>query len=163
MSATRIERGFAAIGLYNPKTNENVGSVLRASMCYDASLVVIQGQRYTKARTDTTTAWRHIPLQQAAHLLDATPFGAVPVAVEFIKTSCPLPRFTHPESAFYLFGPEDGSLPKAVVERCKHVVYIPTTTCLNLAMTVNTVLYDRLVKRSAQAAAADPMRFRSAA
>lgn len=29
------QRGFAAVGLVNPKTRENVGSVLRAAGCYD--------------------------------------------------------------------------------------------------------------------------------
>ncbi len=33
-------RGYAAIGLDNPKTPANMGSVLRAAGCYQASLVV---------------------------------------------------------------------------------------------------------------------------
>jgi tRNA(Leu) C34 or U34 (ribose-2'-O)-methylase TrmL len=48
----------------------------------------------------------------------------------------------------YIFGPEDGSLPQSVVDQCEHVVFIPTTGCMNLAATVNVVLYDRLAKQS---------------
>ncbi|WP_338155299.1 TrmH family RNA methyltransferase [Vibrio metschnikovii] len=48
--------------------------------------------------------------------------------------------------AIYLFGPEDGSLPQEVIDKAHHVVYIPTHGCMNLAATVNVVMYDRLTK-----------------
>ena len=35
-------RGYAAIGLFNPKTALNVGSVMRAAACYGASMVANQ-------------------------------------------------------------------------------------------------------------------------
>lgn len=141
-------RGFATIGLYNPKTNENVGAVMRAAMCYEASLVLVHGQRYTRARTDTTTGYRHIPLQQSDDLIASAPYGSTLVAIEFDDKAISLPNFTHPDSAYYIFGPEDGSIPKEVVSKCKHVVYVPTSFCMNLAACVNVVLYDRLAKRS---------------
>ena len=54
---TSKERGFAAVGLVNPKTRENVGSVLRAAGCYDVSLVVVAGNRpdYFMGRICTDT------------------------------------------------------------------------------------------------------------
>lgn len=58
----------------------------------------------------------------------------------------PLPEYTHPDRALYIFGPEDGSLDKEIRDWCEDVVYIPTTGCMNLAATVNVVLYDRLAK-----------------
>lgn len=140
-------RGFASIGLYNPKTNENVGAVLRAAMCYEAALVVIQGQRYTHSRTDTMSGYKHIPLQTTEDLMESIPFSATPVAIEFIESATPLPHFTHPDSAFYIFGPEDGSIPKHMLDRCKHKVFVPTAFCMNLAACVNVLLYDRLMKR----------------
>lgn len=145
-------RGIASIGLWNPKNPHNVGSVLRAASCYGVDVVVTQGRRYKQASTDTTKAWKHIPLIETPDIWDAIPRGAVPVAVEFIPTARPLPAYTHPEQAFYLFGPEDGSLPPAVVARCKHVVYVPTSYCMNLAATVNVLLYDRMAKRGEWAA-----------
>ncbi|MCU8306563.1 TrmH family RNA methyltransferase, partial [Vibrio vulnificus] len=54
--------------------------------------------------------------------------------------------FVHPEKAIYLFGPEDGSLPQEVVDKAHHVAYIPTHGCMNLAATVNVLMYDRLAK-----------------
>lgn len=140
-------RGFASIGLFNPKDHNNVGGVLRAAGCYGAQMVVIQGKRFGHCKTDTQKAWKHIPTIQTDDLLSVIPFGAIPVAVEFIKSAKPLPVFTHPERAFYLFGPEDGSLPAEVVARCRDVVYVPTEHCMNLAATVNVILYDRLLKR----------------
>lgn len=142
-----MSRGFAALGLFNPKNDLNVGGAMRAAACYDAGLVVIQGQRYKKASTDTTSAWRHIPTLNSEDLIASIPVGAIPVAIEFIETARPLTTYTHPESAFYIFGPEDGSIPKNVLAKCRDVVYVPTTQCMNLAATVNVVLYDRLMKR----------------
>jgi tRNA(Leu) C34 or U34 (ribose-2'-O)-methylase TrmL len=55
--------------------------------------------------------------------------------------------FEHPENALYVFGPEDGSLPKTVRLLCHRFVVIPTHHCLNLAAAVNVVLYDRRLKR----------------
>ena len=52
----------------------------------------------------------------------------------------------HPEQAIYIFGPEDGSIPQALIDSADHVVYIPTIGCMNLAATVNVLLYDRLAK-----------------
>ena len=37
-------------------------------------------------------------------------------------------------------------MPQSLVDRCEAVVYLPTEGCLNLAATVNVVLYDRMLK-----------------
>lgn len=79
-------------------------------------------------------------------LLDVLPYECVPVAVDLLPKACSLFNYTHPERAFYLFGPEDGTLPEEIVKRCRDLIYIPTSFCMNLAATVNVVLYDRLSK-----------------
>lgn len=140
-------RGFAAVGLHHPKCNANVGGVLRAAMCYSAALVVVEGERYKKANTDTTHAYRHMPMLNAK-LKDSIPFECVPVAVDLIAGSECLHSYSHPERAFYIFGPEDGTLGKDVTDWCKDVIYVPTRGCMNLAATVNVVLYDRQRKRA---------------
>jgi tRNA(Leu) C34 or U34 (ribose-2'-O)-methylase TrmL len=144
---TLSSRGYAAIGLYQPKTAANVGSVLRAAGCYDAAMVAASGQRYRRAATDTQASYRHLPLIQTDDLHSVVPFDCVPVAVDLIDGAIPLQRYAHPERAFYIFGPEDGTLGKAITGWCRDVVYIPTRYCMNLAATVNVVLYDRMVKR----------------
>lgn len=147
-----VMRGFSAIGLVNPKTRENVGSALRAAGCYDVSLVVVSGMRpehyMGRICTDTQKAYRHIPVQRIADVMDAVPFDCVPVAVDLVPNAKSLVTFVHPERAFYIFGPEDGTLGKAVTDRCKYAVQVPTRYCMNLAATVNVILYDRLAKQS---------------
>jgi len=140
-------RGYAAIGLHRPKNALNMGEVMRAAGCYDVRLVAVAGHRFARAPTDTQEAWKHIPTIEVPELLDAMPVGAVPVAVEFIPSATPLPQFVHPERAFYILGPEDGSLPASIVQQCRHVVFVPTRFCMNLAATVNVLLYDRLAKQ----------------
>lgn len=144
-----MSKGYCCIGLVNPKTPENVGSVLRAAGCYGVNSVFYTGVRYDRAKefvTDTKKVCQKIPLIGIEDLQQVIPLGCTPVAVELIKGATPLPEFTHPEQAFYIFGPEDGTLDKSVRAWCKHVVFIPTVGCMNLAATVNVVLYDRLAK-----------------
>lgn len=145
-----MARGYAAVALIQPKCKENVGGVLRAAGCYGAALVVISGSRPDRYMgricTDTQKAFRHIPTLRVADPFDAVPYDCVPVAVELLPGAKSLVSFVHPERAFYIFGPEDGTLGEAITSRCKHVVQIPTRYCMNLAATANVVLYDRMAK-----------------
>lgn len=142
------ERGYACIGLYSPKDAANIGGALRAAFCYDAALVLVQGKRYQRHPTDTPCASRHLPLLHVTSILDAIPHECVPVGVELTKGARPLTTYIHPERALYIFGPEDSSLGHEILSKCRDTVYIPTRTCMNLAATVNVVLYDRLAKGS---------------
>ncbi len=74
--------------------------------------------------------------------------AATPVAVEIRPDAESLVMFEHPEDALYVFGPEDGGLPKPVRLLCHRFVVIPTHHCLNLAAAVNVALYDRRLKRT---------------
>lgn len=140
-------RGYAAIGLDRPKDTANLGGVLRAAQCYDASLVLLSGGRMGKYSTDTMKAYRHLPCVEVVDLLAHCPYGAEPVVVELCERAKPIFNFVHPHSAFYIFGPEDGSVLKEIVERVPRVIYVPMNGCMNLAATVNVVLYDRLLKQ----------------
>lgn len=140
-------RGFAAIGLVRPKHTVNVGAVLRAAQCYDASLVAVQGSRTDiRQPTDTMKAWRHLPVLRGDDLRELIPYGAVPVAVDLVEGAESLVSFQHPQRAFYVFGPEDGTLGKATLDWCRRRVMVPTRMCMNLAATVNVILYDRMAK-----------------
>jgi tRNA(Leu) C34 or U34 (ribose-2'-O)-methylase TrmL len=140
-------RGYAAIGLDHPKTAANVGGALRAAHCYGAALVAIAGDRSgIKSPTNTTKVQRHIPLLHGDDLHAMIPYDCIPVAVDLVEGAIELPVFAHPERAFYVFGPEDGTLGKRVLDWCKFRVMVPTDYCMNLAATVNVVLYDRVAK-----------------
>jgi len=150
-----FRRGFAAIGLHRPKSKANVGSVIRASMCFEAASIAISGDRidgsWIKSAPNVTAGHRHIPILRG-ELRSLAPFGAVPVAVELIDGAEALHDFVHPASAFYIFGPEDGTLGRAILDWCPRKVMVPTRLCMNLAATVNVVLYDRLAKQLAREA-----------
>lgn len=144
-----MSNGFAAIGLLQPKCNENVGSVLRAVDCYGAQLVIVEGKRYQRARTDTTKAYKHVPLLHG-ELSKLIPFDCIPVAVDLVANAKSLHSFSHPARAYYVFGPEDGTLGEDTLKWCAEKVYIPMRGCSNLAATVNVVLYDRSKKLARQ-------------
>ena len=151
MGFKKMGRGYAVIGCDNPKNPHNMGSVLRAAGCYGASMVVFGGQRPAKLRlsrayTDTQKAYRHIPTLWADDLHSTIPFDCVPVAVDLIDGAISLVDYVHPERAFYIFGAEDATLGNRVLSWCRDKIYIPTSHCMNLAATVNVVLYDRLTK-----------------
>jgi tRNA(Leu) C34 or U34 (ribose-2'-O)-methylase TrmL len=144
-----MTKSYACIGLHNPKTPENVGSVMRAAGCYGVNSVFYTGTRYDMAKpfyTDTQRAYEQLPLVGVDDLKSIIPLGCVPVAIDLIDGAKPLTEYKHPARAFYIFGPEDGTLQKDIVRFCSDSVYVPTIGCMNLAATVNVVLYDRLAK-----------------
>ena len=139
-------RGFAGVGLYYPKNDLNVGATLRACWVYGAAYLAIQGKHYRRAPTDTGKSFQNLPMFEVDSLEAMVPFDTVPVAVDLLPDARPLPEYTHPRSAFYVFGPEDGTLGAKVTDFCRDVIYVPTNDCMNLAATVNVVLYDRMCK-----------------
>lgn len=144
-----IGRGYAVVALDNPKSGENVGGAMRACGVYGAAMVVVGGPRFKRFKnfpTDTMRAWRHIPTVETDDVFDHLPHDCVPVAVDLIPGARELPFYRHPERAFYIFGAEDATLGRRVVERCRDIVVVPTSACMNLAATVNVVLYDRMAK-----------------
>ena len=137
------------IGLINPKSPVNVGAVMRAAGCYRAGSVRYTGERFGRAaryQTDTKNMTTKIPLQHVDCLLQDLPPAVKVVCVEFAEGAQPLPGFIHPAHALYIFGPEDGSISQDIINRADDVVYVPTVGCMNLAASVNVLLYDRLSK-----------------
>jgi tRNA(Leu) C34 or U34 (ribose-2'-O)-methylase TrmL len=140
----------AHLALINPKSPQNVGSILRATGCYQAQSVRYTGERYARAKAfSTDTKNTHLDIK-ATHVMDIIdPINdkyLTKVAIELVEGATPLPLFEHPNNALYIFGPEDGSINQETINMCDHVVYIPTIGCMNLAATVNVLLYDRLAK-----------------
>ena len=127
-----------------------MGHTLRAALCFEARLVIIGGAlanlNVQKLKTDPGRAYRHIPVIQVEDIFEALPEDCTPVAVELTDNAVGLPNFVHPERACYIFGPENGSISPEVLSRCSTSVKIPTVMSLNLGMTVNIVLYDRMAK-----------------
>lgn len=139
-----------AIGLINPKSPDNVGAVLRAAGCYGVGTVYYTGTRFERAakyQLDTKQRSETIVLTGVSSLLEHRQSEQALVCVELAEGAIPLPAFQHPEHALYVFGPEDGSIDQALIDAADAVVYVPTIGCMNLAATVNVLLYDRLAKQ----------------
>lgn len=148
-----MKKHHVSVGLINPKDAQNVGSVLRAIGCYQANDVYYTGNRYdyaAKHTTDTRNVAQNASITKVGSMIEARkefmPDDTKMVCVELCEGATPLPQFQHPENALYVFGPEDGNLKQAIVNQADEVVYIPTVGCMNLAATVNVLLYDRLAK-----------------
>jgi len=144
-----MNQSNVVVGLIDPKSPTNVGGVMRAAGCYGVNAVLYTGTRYVRAarfNTDTHDAVRNIPLTGVASLLEHLPPDTKLVCVELVEGAMPLPEYCHPERAFYIFGPEDGTIAQALIDRADDVVYVPTKGCMNLAASVNVVLYDRMAK-----------------
>jgi len=95
---------------------------------------------------DTQKVHEIVPLVHYEELLDALEPGMKLVCVDLIEGATPLPNFQHPDNAMYLFGPEDGTIKQKVINQADAVVYVPTIGCMNLAASVNVVMYDKLSK-----------------
>lgn len=141
-----------SIGLINPKSPDNVHAVMRAAGNYRVDSVFYTGERYQRALTRNPNAPNisrrvsdNVPLTEVSCLVEAAGEMKI-VCVELAENAIALPQFEHPDNAFYIFGPEDSTIDQAVIDRADAVVYVPTVGCMNLAATVNVLLYDRLLK-----------------
>ena len=144
-----MSRGFFGVGIVGSKTAVNVGTLWRTADALGAAFIFTAGRRYPRQASDTTKAWRHVPMfefQDAEALFESIPFGCVPVAVELAADARGLPGYTHPERAVYILGAEDTGVPPRVLRRCRDVVRIPGSRCLNVAVAGSIVLYDRVAK-----------------
>lgn len=145
----KLKTEQVVIGLTDPKSPTNVGAVMRAAGCYQADEVRYTGVRYARAakfHTDTKDALKNIPLNAIDSLIHDIPSDLRIVCVDLVEGAIPLPEFEHPEKALYIFGPEDGTIAQEVINVADAVVYVPTIGCMNLAASVNVLLYDRLAK-----------------
>lgn len=144
-----------AIALVNPKYPNNVGMVVRLASCYGLRQVWFTGSRVALnpakgdrlPREERMKGYKEVQMIHYEYVFDQFPADTVPVAVEVRAAAEPLHSFDHPEPALYVFGPEDGSIPKVLLSHCHRFLVIPTRHCLNLATAVATVLWDREYKR----------------
>jgi tRNA(Leu) C34 or U34 (ribose-2'-O)-methylase TrmL len=148
-----------AVLLHDPKFPRNVGNVLRACAAFGVTQLWYTGDRAESAwRADTRIpreerhrAYKSVDLLKGDEHrpLDVFPAGVVPVAVEVHRSAEVLTYFEHPEEAVYIFGPEDGSLPRGLLTAVHRIIIIPSDHCLNLAAAVSCVLMHRRMQRQA--------------
>ncbi|MFV0367682.1 MAG: RNA methyltransferase [Hyphomicrobiaceae bacterium] len=140
-------RGYFAIGAERMSKALNLGNLMRSAHGFGASFTFTLGATYhaLEARADTSKGQWHLPHYNWSELDEISlPEGCQLIGVELVDDAIDLPSFRHPLKAAYVLGPEMGSLSPPVLNRCQHVVRIPTRFCINVAMAGAIVMYDRV-------------------
>jgi tRNA G18 (ribose-2'-O)-methylase SpoU len=141
------QRGYFAIGAEKSSKALNLGNIMRSAHGFGASFTFTVGALYQamEARADTSKGQWHLPHFNWASLDEMQlPKGCTLVGVELVENAVDLTQFRHPLRAAYVLGPEKGSLSEPLLQRCDHVIKIPTRFCLNVAMAAAIVMYDRV-------------------
>ncbi len=140
-------KGYFGIGVEGISKAMNAGALFRTAHAFGASFVFTVAAAYSRCdgkRADTSDAPASVPYYDwpdvAAMRL---PDGCSLIGVELVEEAIALPSFRHPRCAAYVLGPERGALSAAMLERCDHVVRIPTRFCVNLSVAGAIVMYDR--------------------
>lgn len=150
------ERGFFEVGVYHPKTEMNVGTLMRSALQLGAAGVFTIGRRYKPQASDTYKTFRHVPVRHFAtfeEFQEARPIGARLVGVEMGGKA--LGAAQHPESAVYLLGAEDHGLPPEILKQCQQVISLEASgpASYNVAVAGSLVMYHRrflAARRSAE-------------
>ncbi len=140
-------RGYFAIGAEGISKSMNFGNLMRSAHAFGASfLFTIDAHRRIREspKSDTSNSTSHLPLYHWDSIGDMRlPQDCQIVGVELTDDAIDLPSFGHPLRAAYILGPEHGSLSPELLARCKHVIKIPTSFCINVATAGAIVMYDR--------------------
>ena len=143
------ERGYYGIGAYCMKNDINYGTLFRSAQGFNADFIFLIGKRFKRQSSDTSKAYRHLPLYEYAtsdEFFTHIPYRCQIVGIEIATISTNIYDFNHPTQAIYLLGAEDHGLPDTVLNRCQHIIEIPSIQCLNVSTIGSIVMYDRLQK-----------------
>ncbi len=143
-----LARGYFAIGADGISKAMNLGNLIRSANAFGASFVFLVGveQSLRRMKSDTSHAQLQVPVYDVPDVTALRlPRGCRLVGCELVDDAVALPSFRHPLQAAYVFGPERGNLSEGMLERCDHVVRIPTRFCINVAVAGAIVMYDRMV------------------
>lgn len=145
-----MSRGYFGIGVYHPKTQENIGTLWRHAKLYGADFIFTIGHRYKKQASDTSNTSLHIPLYNYVDyqdFKDHLPYNCPVVCVELAENAQSLPEVNHPERAVYLLGAEDHGIPSEILKG-KQIIQIPSVEpqSMNVSVSGTLIMYDRFIK-----------------
>lgn len=143
--------GFFGIGIYHTKTEANVGTLWRSAYQLGASFIFTIGGRYKKQASDTSKAWRSIPLYHYDTMylfLRNIPHDCLLIAVEM--GGAEIGNWQHPDRCIYLLGAEDYGLPESILVDCNQHISLAAVRqpSFNVAVAGSIVMYDRLRTRT---------------
>jgi tRNA(Leu) C34 or U34 (ribose-2'-O)-methylase TrmL len=140
-----------AVVMVNPKYTHNLAAAIRGCSCFGVETLIYTGNRMVindkerLPREERMKGYQAVKWERNDFPLLVNS-AAVPVCVEVREESEPLTTFKHPVNAIYVFGPEDGGVPKSFRIHCYRFVHIPAHHCLNLAAAINVVLAHRMMQ-----------------
>ena len=144
-------RGYFAIGIEGVSKTGNIGNLIRtahgfgAAFCFTLREMTPDGVP-SPVISDTSQSVKSIPFFEFNTLDEAVlPKACQLVGVELCEDAVELPSFRHPHNAVYILGSERLSISKDTMERCDHIIKIPTKFCLNVATAGAIVMYDRMI------------------
>lgn len=142
-------RGYFGIGADRISKAQNVGALMRTAHAFGASFIFTVGETYDRRQlkhADTSAATGSLPYYRFGSPEEMLlPQGCALVGVEITDDAIELPSFHHPRNAAYIMGPERGALSPDLVERCEHVIKIPTRFSVNVSLAGALVMYDRML------------------
>ncbi len=141
-------RGYFGIGAEGISKPMNLGALMRTGHAFGASFafsINAAAKVRTVYNSDTSKTFENLPYYAWDAMDDmALPRGCQLVGIELTEDAVELPSFRHPRAAAYVLGRERGDLSPAMLERCDHVVKIPTKFCVNVSVAGALVMYDRV-------------------
>lgn len=146
---TSESEGYCAIGVYQGKTEHNIGTLWRSAYILGAAYIFTVEKKYKKQSSDVLKAWSRIPLfhhKTFDEFLTHIPYDCRIIGIEMTEEAEELKDFVHPKRAIYLLGSENNGLPKFILDKCHFVVRLKGNSSMNVGVTGSIVLHDRADK-----------------
>jgi len=146
-------KGFCGIGVFMPKSKENIGTLIRSAKMFEADFVFMIGERYV-SQCSAVKLDTKIPIfyfKDFKTFCECMPPVEKYCVIELTTKSKPLGEYKHKKQGIYILGAEDNGIPKEILEsdRCEFVE-IEGESSLNVAVAGSIVLYDRFIKSNSQ-------------
>lgn len=145
-------RGYYGIGIFNCKTEQNIGTLWRSAYNFGASFIYTIGKQYKEQCSDTTKAWKNIPLyhyKDFDSFYSTVPYDCKLVGIELDERAHKIKTFVHPDRCIYLLGHESYGIPPEYLNKCHSILQLPGTHCLNVSSAGTIVMFDRINKNAA--------------
>lgn len=139
-------RGYFGLAMYNPKNSLNYGTLFRSASILNANFLAVIGPRYKRQSSDTTNAFKHIPVYEYKTFEDFyknIPIECRLVGIELTESAHDLKNYVHPHRAIYLLGAEDYGIPTEILNKCNDVIKLAGKRSMNVSVAGSIVIYHR--------------------
>lgn len=142
-------KGFCGIGIFMPKTKENIGTLVRSAKMFGADFVFMIGERYV-SQCSAVKLDNKMPIfyfKDFQTFCECMPPVEKYTVIELTENAKMLSEYNHHRKGIYILGSEDSGVSKEILEsdRCEFV-QIEGNSSLNVAVAGSIVLYDRFTK-----------------